>query len=340
RTSGMASALYASGLATIACSGKGTVPVNKREAILELIHGDKPQDYIPGGFFMHFDKQFHTGEAAMEKHLEYFHHTGMDFIKIQYEHEFPKIPDIQKPGDWANIPLYKKNFFEQPLEVIGGIINKAKNEAPVIATLYSPCACAGHTTSNDILNAHLEENPEQVKKGLEIITESLITYVKECIKLGVDGFLQSTVGGEGGRFSDYSLFTEYLKPFDLIIGKEMEDHCQCNVLHICDGFGNYDDYSAFLDYPGHIINSSLQLRDGTLSAKDMYRLFNKPFMGGMHKRGVLTSGTHEEIISEVNDVLDEAPDKFILAATCTVPSDTSWDNLKIALDTAHKYQKT
>jgi len=336
RTSGMASAFCASGIAAIACSGKANTPVNKRDAVLELIHGDKPQDYIPGGFFMHFDRKFHTGEAAIEKHLEYFRHTGMDFIKIQYEQEFPKIPDIQKPGDWSKMPLYKNDFYEEPLEVIKGIINKAKKEAPVIATFYSPFSCAGSTSSNELLTAHLEEDPEQVKKGLEIITESLMIYVKECIKLGVDGFLQSTQGGEGGRFSDYRLFTDYVKPFDIIVGKEMEEHCHCNILHICDGNGDYDDYSAFLDYPGHIINSSLQLRNGTLSTKDMYQLFNKPFMGGMDKRGILVSGTQEEIISEVDGVLSEAPEKFILAASCTLPGNTDWNNIKLALDTAHK----
>ncbi len=212
---------------------------------------------------------------------------------------FREFRPSNKPSDWAEMPLYKKEFYEDQLGVTEGIIKKAKNEAPVIATFYSPYACAGHTITDELLTRHLEEDPEQVKKGLEIITESLLIYVKECIRLGVDGFLQSTQGGEAGRFSDYRLFTDYVKPFDLQVGKEMEANCPCNILHICDYLGNYDDYSAFLDYPGHIINSSLQLTDRTITTKEMYALFDRPFMGGMDRKGVMAAGTQGDISLEV-----------------------------------------
>jgi uroporphyrinogen decarboxylase len=314
------------------------MPGSKREAILSLIHDDKPQEYYPASFFIHFGDGYKVGEPAVQKHLEYFRFTNMDFMKIQYEKTFPKIPGIQKPSDWASMPLHKKDFYEEPLAVIKGIVNEAKKEAPVIATFYSPFACAGHTTSDEMITRHLEEDPEKTKKGLEIITESLLIYVKACIKLGVDGFLQSTQGGEGGRFTDNSLFTDYVKPFDLAAGREMEAGCTSNILHICDHLGNYDDYSAFVDYPGHIINSSLDLTNGrTTSSREMYQLFQRPFMGGMHKRGIMVSGTPEEISDEVKHVLAEAPVKFVLAASCTLPGDIDWANIKIAIDTAHQY---
>jgi len=337
RSAGIVTGVCASGLSTWSCRSKQAKPVNKREAVLGLIQNDRPQEYYPGGFFIHFPREYHTGEAAIDKHLEYFRYTGLDFVKIQYENTFPPIPAISKPSDWANMPMYKKEFYEDQLAVTEGIIKKAKNEAPVIATFYSPYACAGHTITDKLLTRHLEEDPELVMKGLEIITESLMIYVKECISLGVDGFLQSTQGGEGGRFSDYRLFTEYVKPFDLYAGKVMEDNCPCNILHICDHMGNYDDYSAFLDYPGHIVNSSLQLTEKTITTKEMYDLFDRPFMGGMDKRGVMASGTQAEISDEVSNVLSEAPERFVLGASCTLPGDVNWDNIKIALETAHNY---
>ena len=331
----MVSAIFASGLSTYSCRCKPSKLVNKRDAVLGLIQDKKAQEYYPGGFFIHFPKNYHIGEAAINKHLEYFRYTGLDFIKIQYENTFPRIPAISKPSDWAQMPLYKKEFYENQLAVTEGIIKKAKNEAPVIATFYSPYACAGHTITDELLTSHLEEDPEQIMKGLEIITESLMIYVKECIRLGVDGFLQSTQGGEAGRFSDHRLFTEYVKPFDLQVGKVMEDNCPCNILHICDYLGNYDDYSAFLDYPGHIVNSSLQLTDRTITKKEMYALFDRPFMGGMDRKGVMAAGTQAEISLEVNQVLSEAPEKFVLGASCTLPGDVNWDNIKTALETAH-----
>ena len=335
----LTTAAMGSGLGLLKGYGQEPVSRNKRDLILSLINDDKPQQYFPAGFFIHFGEGYKTGDPAIRKHLEYFRSTDMDFMKIQYEKTFPRIPGIQKPADWARMPLHKKDFYEEPLAVIKGIVREAKKEAPVIATFYSPFACAGHTTSDEMITRHLEEDPEQTKKGLEIITESLLIYVRECIKLGVDGFLQSTQGGEGGRFTDYSLFTDYVKPFDLVAGREMEEGCSSNILHICDHSGNYDDYSAFVDYPGHIINSSLELTNGrTISTREMYQLFKRPFMGGMHKRGIMVSGTHTEISSAVEEVLSRAPAKFVLAASCTLPGDIDWTNIKTAIDTAHRYR--
>ena len=75
--------------------------INKREALLALLDPSKEQDYIPAAFFLHFDELYHQGPEAIEKHLEFFRYTGMDFVKIQYEIRFPPIPDIKTPADWA-----------------------------------------------------------------------------------------------------------------------------------------------------------------------------------------------------------------------------------------------
>ena len=86
--------------------------MNKRDTVLSILDATTPQETIPAGFFIHFDEAYHRGPAAVEKHLEFFRYTGMDFVKIQYENVFPHIPDIQKPEDWAKMPLYRKDFYK------------------------------------------------------------------------------------------------------------------------------------------------------------------------------------------------------------------------------------
>ncbi len=63
---------------------------DKREALLSLRKGGSGPDYVPAAFFVHFDRNFHFGPAAVERHLEYFRFTGMDFLKIQYERSLPE----------------------------------------------------------------------------------------------------------------------------------------------------------------------------------------------------------------------------------------------------------
>ncbi|MEP7357611.1 MAG: hypothetical protein ABI847_10260, partial [Anaerolineales bacterium] len=54
--------------------------------------------------------------------------------------------------------------------------------------------------------------------------------------------------------------------------------------------------------------------------------------------GALANGPVEAIRAAAQTVLAEAPERFMLGADCTVPSDTPWDNLKAAIDMAHQHK--
>lgn len=309
--------------------------MNKRDTMLSLLHEEASPEYIPAAFFLHFDDAHHQGQAAIDKHLEFFRFTDMDFVKIQYEQGFPSSTPICKPEDWAHAPLCSEEFFDAPIHVVEGLVKAAKSDALVIMTLYSPFMWAAHL--GDITN-HLKENPEAAKKGLEIMTENVLTLVRGCRQAGIDGFYASSQGGEAFRFQDPNIFQEYIKPTDLAVWDDLSS-CSFNILHICDYEGGYDDLTPFLDYPGHVVNSSLKVGDQTLTPKDAAQLFGRPFMGGMERKGVLATGNSVSIQQAVTGVLAQAPEQFILAADCTVPSDTLWENLRTAIETAHQHPK-
>jgi len=312
--------------------------MNKREAMFGLLENETHPTYIPAAFFMHFDSTCHQGQPAVDKHLEFFHNTGMDFVKIQYEQPLTPLTDLHKPQDWARAPLYPAEFFDAPVEVVKGLVKAAKREAVVIMTLYSPFMWARHLGGNGKLSEHLLENPVAVSKGLEIMIENVLTLVRRCKQAGVDGFYASSQGGEAFRFPGTDTFPKYIKPTDLVVWEEIRS-CAFNVLHICDYAGSYNDLSPFLDYPGEVVNCSLNLGKRTVSPVKVSKMFARPFMGGMDRKGILTTGKPEEIRQAVEGILAGAPEKFILAADCTVASETPWDNLKTAIDTAHHYRK-
>ena len=310
--------------------------MNKRDVMFSLLDESSQLPYVPAAFFLHFPLGFQEGQVAVDKHLEYFRYTSMDFVKIQYERPFPPIPSIQRPEDWAKMPRYGREFYEGQLKVVEGLVQAAKHEAVVVITLYSPYMCAGHTTSDSLLIEHLQQAPEQVQRGLEIITESLQLFVRECIALGVDGFYHSTQGGEANRFADKRIFEQYIKPYDRILMDEINQRCEFNILHICDYLRDYDDFTPFLDYPGDIVNCPLHVGDKTLTPAEAVELFNRPYMGGIKRKGVLATGTPDQVRQAVKAVLETAPEHFVLAADCTVPNDTPWDNLRAAIGTAHQ----
>ena len=311
--------------------------MNKRDLILSLLDSDQTPEYVPAAFFLHFDPAYHRGRAAIDKHLEFFRYTGMDFVKIQYEHHVSQ-PQISRPEDWARLPRFGEDFFAEPLKVVEGLVNAAKDEALVLVTLYSPFMWASQIAGDQQLTRHVHENLALVQQGMEAITGSVRTFVRACIRLGVDGFYASTQGGESHRFADVSLFNACVRPYDLSIMEEIDQACIFNVLHVCDYHGGYDDLTRFLDYPGHVVNTPLQVGQQQLSPREVATLFNRPYMGGMERTGIIASGTPEEVRTTAESILREAPDRFILAADCTVPSNTPWDNLRTAIETAHHHR--
>ena len=208
--------------------------MNKRDNVLDLLNSSHKPAYIPAAFFLHFDPVYHHGQVAVDKHLEYFHYTNMDFVKIQYERTFPHLPEIQRPEDWLKMPFYKLDFYEEQLKVVEGLVKAAKSEALVILTLYSPFMFANQTASRQIVSEHIQRDPEKVKAGMQVITESLMLFVKECIRLGLDGFYTSTQGGEADRLGDSALFQQCVRPYDLVLMEEINRSCIFNILHICD----------------------------------------------------------------------------------------------------------
>jgi len=312
--------------------------MNKRDAILGLADSARPLPYIPAAFFLHFPTEHHFGAAAVAKHLEFFRYTGMDLVKIQYERTFPPLPQIKAPADWRNVPHYGLDFYEGQLQAVRGLVEAAKPEAVIVVTLYSPFMCAGHSTSRETVTAHLEDDPDNVRRGLAIITDSLLGFVRECIRLGVDGFYMSTQGGEAGHFSRTDLFENYVKPFDLTLMHEAGHACPFNILHVCDYEADYDDFAPFLDYPGTVVNSPLKLGGRPLTSQTVADMFRRPYMGGLERKGLLARGTPDQVRQAVQSILQQAPGRFILGADCTVPSDTPWDNLKAAIDAAHTFR--
>jgi uroporphyrinogen decarboxylase len=309
--------------------------MSSRDAVLQMLQQDEAPARVPAAFFLHFDPMFHRGAAAVEKHLEYFRATGMDFVKIQYEHAFPR-QRIRRPEDWARVPLLGKEFFAEPLAVVDGIVKAVRREALVVVTLYSPFMCAGQVAGDELRDQHLREDPAAVGRGIEVVTAGLASFVRGCIECGVDGFYVSTQGGEATRFADRSVFAEYVKPYDLAIWQECLRGTAFNILHICDYHYPYADLLGFLDYPGDVVSYPLGVAGRPLSPRQAADLFKRPVMGGMDRHGAIAGPSEAEIRVAAASVLADAPARFILGADCTLPPDTPWGSVQAAIDVAHE----
>ncbi|MEJ5171787.1 MAG: uroporphyrinogen decarboxylase family protein [Fimbriimonadales bacterium] len=312
---------------------------NKRELMLGLLQPGFVPPYVPAAFFLHFPPAFHRGRAAVDKHLEFFRATGMDLVKIQFEMPWPDL-GIREARQWAEVPKLGMDFYRPMLEVVEGLVREAGSEAVVVLTLYSPYMIAAHLVRDGRLDADLQEAPEAVAAGLQRIADDVLEFVRECRKVGLDGFYHSTQGGEERRFPDSSLFEQVIRPSDLKVMREIAELFPFNILHVCDyhraKVGGYASMEPFLDYPGHVLSCSPHIGGEEVPLSTLYHQFGRPVLGGMDRLGVIASGSEEEVRKEARRVLDGAFPGMILGADCTVPADTPWSNLAAAIDEAHR----
>ena len=304
--------------------------------MLQWLAGKTDPHYTPAAFFLHFGDRYKAGAAAAQRHIEFFRQTDMDFVKIQFEQTYERQDFLQQPADWARLSLRKLDFYEPLLVTVRELVKSVKKDSLVLMTLYSPFMCAGHCATSPVLLRHLEENPEAVKKGLEILTESQLLFVRACIQAGIDGFYMSTQGSEAKRFTSPKIFTNYVKPFDLVSMQEIHRACPFNILHVCDYVAPYANYDAVYDYPGQVVNCNAKLTNKELSTGEITKLFKRPFMGGMDRHGIIASGSPAQVESEIRRVVKAAPKQFILGADCTVAGETDWNRLRHAISVAHQ----
>lgn len=308
--------------------------MNRREALLSLAHGGPTPSWVPAAFFLHFGPAYRQGQAAIERHLEFFRTTGMDLVKIQFEQAIE--PAVREAADWKGLRPKPAAFFEPTLQVVRGLVQAAKGEAVVILTLYSPLMWLVRIAKTPDIGAQFAESPQVAAAGLEAMTETVLNLARAARAAGVDGFYASTQGGEAGRLPP-GTFRRFIKPADLAVWEEIKG-CEFNVLHICDYVGPYHAYEEFLDYPGHVVSAGLQVGDRRMQPGELAARFGRPFLGGMERLGVIATGPPEAVRGEAGAVLAEAPERFILGADCTVPTETPWENLQVAIRAAHEHR--
>ncbi len=334
-------ALIAATTGIQAVNAQQSVADNRRERILQVLDQSRPNDYVPAGFFLHFENKL--GRKAVEDHKAFYKATNMDFVKVFYEIAVPKI-DIQSGKDWEKVPVYSEEFFAPKVAVIEDLAREFGKEAFILPTVYSPLALAHQTLGRGKdFKKLIEEDPKAFGKAIKNLSLSIENYLRSARKHGADGFYVSSQGGDGNTISP-KIWKEQIRPWDKHVSEVANEIGLINILHICDYGTPYKNAEAlyeYADYPASIINVPLKFSDGsTLNLKEAQKRFGRPIFGGLERLGVISKGTLEEAKAEVDKVLKDAAPNFILGADCTVPGDTDWEKLRAIIDYAHTWRQT
>jgi uroporphyrinogen decarboxylase len=238
----------------------------------------------------------------------------------------------------------KDAFVIDQLDIIKRITDKLGDEAVVLTTIHGTVASAFHARKdgNDydalryLLSEHLREKPQIVADAFRIISEGLTELTQACLEAGAHGIYYAALGGEKNLFTDEE-FERYIKPNDQMVLQSAENASSFNVLHMCKDEVNFQRYK---DYKVGAVNWAVH--DNDLSLDEGRKLFSdSAVIGGLDDRsGVLVTGTDQEIEKAVFAILDQmGTQHFILGADCTLPTDISYDKVRVAVEAVEKHAR-
>lgn len=313
-----------------------------RERVLAAIQG-KPVDRVPIALWRHFPQQDQKAETMAASHLAFQKRWEWDLLKVTpaagyYGDDwglragYKPNPEgvrhvterpIKKPADWAHL----KN-----LDVTSGVygrelhalrlIREGLPGALMLSTVFSPLTVARALAGEQALVRYLREDPDDLHRGLEAITDVTSRFAAETLASGADGIFFATQCATT-KYLAVEEYEEFGRPYDLRV-LDAAAGGELRLLHV---HGTDIMFDAFADYPVDIINWHDRKTPPTLAeARAQTSLC---LAGGINEWDTLLSGTPEAIAAEVRDaVAQTAATRHIVAAGCVIPVEVSDERLK------------
>ena len=179
-------------------------------------------------------------------------------------------------------------------------------------------------SSKDEVAALMHHKPQTLLDALEVIANSEANHAKRAIAAGASGILLAIANAQVGVMSEpeYAKFSE---PFDKIVLKAVRS-APLNVLHLHsdEKFGDKLYMDQFhTGWPAAAINYSLYTH---IEMSDLRKRYSGVIMAGLNERTYrkLPAG---ELKQQWMRAKVAAGNKFILAPGCSVPNDSSDEEL-------------
>jgi uroporphyrinogen decarboxylase len=233
---------------------------------------------------------------------------------------------IQHPDDWLKLaPLDpKRGELGKSLEALRLIKSGNSTQAPILQTIFNPLSQAKNLAGHERLIYHLRSYPEMVMAGLDIITETILRYLDEVQKLGVDGIFYAI------QHAQYQLlsveeFQKFSRPYDLKILNHL-DGFWMNMLHL---HGEHVMFNEIADYPVQIIN--WHDRESEISLEGGLKQFSGVACGGIRRLDTMLLGAPDQVQEEIKSAAFATGKKRLIIGTgCVLMTTTPLVNIEAA----------
>ena len=223
-------------------------------------------------------------------------------------------PYPKPKGQWFEVKV-DQNPFPREIRALELIREGLGGEAYFIETIFNPINQAEKISSKDAVEKLKHENPQKLLDALEAIGRSQASHARRAIAAGASGIFLAIANSAD---PDYAKFSE---PFDRMI-LDAVAQAPINVLHI---HGNKIDLSRFYKgWPAAAINYESHATGIPLAT--LRKNYGGVLMGGIDDVNYRKL-TVEDLKRQHTEAMRAAGKKFILAPGCSVPNDSTDDEL-------------
>lgn len=315
--------------------------MNKKERVLAAIR-QKPVDYVPCGFSLHFPQSQSYDEEGVRAHLRFFEESDTDIIKIMNENLFPCFGAMTDADSYSALCKgfsIGSAFMQDQIAFTREILDRAEGDAFSVGTLHGITASAIHPLEKMGISyqearerqvAYLRDNPHKMLSAMARITDTLSELAVKYVGAGLDGVYYAALGGEYRYFTDEE-FHAWIEPFDKQVLSAIREAGGYVFLHICKDRLNMERYASYAEY-ADVVNWGVHA--APFSLEDGRRLFKgKTVMGGLPDRhGVLVDGSEEEIAAAVEGIIGSyGRTGLIVGADCTLATEQDMAKLSAAV---------
>ncbi len=303
--------------------------MDKRERVLACMNHltvDRP----PVGFWFHFSDEQKMGAACVQAHLDYYNHVDVDLAKIMcdgyFDYPNPLAQSVQKASDWYHLKPLGKNhpFLREQVDRAKAVKDGLKDDMCVFYNVFAPFSSIRYGTSDELVMAHLREDPQAVAYALGIIAEDNSTLCELLMtEAGCDGIYYCVQGGEKDRMTGET-YRAYVTPSDKAVLSHANKFSPYNILHCCGWAGIPNRLENWQDYPAKVINWAVFIEEMDLVRGRAF-FGGKTVLGGCDNRktGVLYTGSKAEVQSFIRKLVSsfDQDTGYMIGADCTLPAD-------------------
>jgi len=318
--------------------------MNSRERVRAAIAG-RPVDRVPIALWRHFPGDDQKAESLAAAHVAFQKRYGWDLLKVtpasgyygddwglragyrQNREGVRHYTDrpIKKASDWAHLRRLDvtAGVYGRELHALA-LVRQALPDEVILSTVFSPLTIARTLSGDAALLRYLRENPEDLHKGLEVITDVTARFAAETLAAGCDGIFFATQCAT----TDYltvEQYAEFGRPYDLRV-LEAAAAAEIRLLHL---HGTGIMFDELTDYPVDAVNWHDRRTPPPLA--DARRRFSGCLAGGINEWETLPSGAPEQIAAEVRDAIAQTGGvRHIVAPGCVIPVDLTPDRIQAA----------